>query len=94
MKVLLKKEVCGSREQYTRPTGKHCPPLILLVKEVVGPVHSARDPLTDNISVLLNKLKKKRKGKRKRSTRNAYPNAYLVGDLFVLPRFLHVIKSN
>ena len=60
MKFLLKKKVFMSREQYTRPTGKHCSPLILLVKEVVGPVHSARDPLTDNIPALVKKKKKKK----------------------------------
>ena len=39
-----------------------------LVKEVVGPMHSARNPLTDNIprdGALLNKNKKKKKKKKK-----------------------------
>ena len=57
-----------------------------LVKEVVGPMHSARNPLTDNIprdGALLNKKKKKKKkkkekkGKRrnvKRWTHHSYPN--------------------
>ena len=41
MKILLKKEVCGSREQCMGPTDRHIPVKILLVKEVVGPMHSA-----------------------------------------------------
>ena len=49
MKVLLKNEVCGSHEQCTGPTYKHILVKISLVKEVVGPMHSARDPLTDKI---------------------------------------------
>ena len=61
MKVLVKKKVCGSHEQCTGPTGKHCPSLILLVKEVVGPVHSARGPLTDNIFTCFSIKKKKKK---------------------------------
>ena len=49
MKVLLKKEVCESREQCTGPTDKHILVKILLVKKVVGFVYSARNPLTDKI---------------------------------------------
>ena len=56
----VEKKVSRSREQYIRSIGKHCSPLILLVKEVVGPVHNARDPLTDNILALLKKKKKKK----------------------------------
>ena len=63
MKFWWKKYVCESREQYMGSTENHCPPLILLVKEVVGPVHSARDPLTDNILVLLNKKNKNKRRK-------------------------------
>ena len=55
----VEKKVSRSREQYIGSTGKHCSPLILLVKEVVGPVHNARDPLTDNILALLKKKKRK-----------------------------------
>ena len=51
MKKLLKKEICGSREQCTGPTGVYYPPLIWPVKEVVGPVRSAQDPLIDQNSV-------------------------------------------
>ena len=50
MKILLKKEVCGSREQCTRSIYRHISVKLLLVKEVVGLVHSAWDPLTDKIS--------------------------------------------
>ena len=46
-----------------RPTENHYPPLILLVKEVVSPIHSARDPLTDNILALLNKKNKNKRRK-------------------------------
>ena len=49
------------------------------VKEVVGPVHSAQDPLIDNIphdGALLNKKRKKKKGKRKCTTASCNPNAY------------------
>ena len=38
----------------------------LLVKEVVGPVHSARDPLTNNILALLNKKNKNKRRKMQR----------------------------
>ena len=73
----VEKKVSRSHEQYIGSIGKHCSPLILLVKEVVGPVHNARDPLADNILALLKKKKKKKgKQKRKHSTKNAYPNAY------------------
>ena len=47
-------------------TDKHILVKILLVKEVVGPVHSAQDPLTDKIpremcfSINKNKLKKRK----------------------------------
>ena len=57
----VEKNFSRSREQYIGSIGKHCSPLILLVKEVVGPVHNARDPLTDNILALLKKKKKKRR---------------------------------
>jgi len=49
MKVCVKKEVCGSHEQCTGPTDRHISMQNLLVKEVMNFVHSARDPLTDNI---------------------------------------------
>ena len=49
MQVLIKKEVCGSREQCTGPTDKHILVKNLLVKKVVGPVDSAQDPLTEKI---------------------------------------------
>ena len=75
MKVLVKKKVCGSHEQCMGPTRKHCPSLILLVKEVVGPVHSARDPLTDNMFTCFSIKKKKKKGDTQHG--NANPNAYL-----------------
>ena len=62
MKVLLKKGVYESCEQCTGPTDKHIPVKILLVKEVVGPVHSAqaRQNLTWN-ALLIKKKKKKKK---------------------------------
>ena len=37
MKVCVKKEVCGSREQCTGPIDRHILMQNLLVKEVVGP---------------------------------------------------------
>ena len=43
MEVSLKKEICGFREQYMEPIRKHCPPFILLVKEVVGLVYSPKN---------------------------------------------------
>ena len=49
MKVLLKKEVCESREQCTEPIDKHILVKILLVKKVVGLVYSVRNSLTDKI---------------------------------------------
>ena len=49
MKVCVKKEVCESCEQCTGPTDRHISVQNLLVKEVMGPVHGAWDPLTDNI---------------------------------------------
>ena len=49
MKVCVKKEVCESCEQCTGPTDRHISMQNLLVKEVMGPVHGAWDPLTDNI---------------------------------------------
>ena len=62
MKILLKKEVCGSREQYKKPTNRQILVKILLVKEVVGPVHSAQDPLTNKIPRETRfSIKKKRK---------------------------------
>ena len=61
----VEKKVSRSHEQYIGSIGKHCSPLILLVKEVVGPVHNARDPLTDNILALLKKKKKKKKKENK-----------------------------
>ena len=59
MKVLLKKEVCGSYEQCMKSTRKYCLQLILLVKEIVNPIYNAQDPLIDNILELLQKNKKK-----------------------------------
>ena len=50
-KKVAKKEICESREQCTRSTSVHCPPLIWPVKEIVGLVHSARDLLTDKTHV-------------------------------------------
>ena len=49
MKILLKKEIYGTREQCAEPTDRHILVKILLVKEVVGPVNSAQDPLIDKI---------------------------------------------
>ena len=49
MKVCVKKEVCRSLEQCIRPTDKHISIQNLLVKEILGLVHSAEDPLTYNI---------------------------------------------
>ena len=49
MKVCVKKEVCGFREQCTGPTDRHILVQNLLVKEVVSLVYSARDSLTNNI---------------------------------------------
>ena len=56
-------EKCRFCEQCTRPIDKHISVKLLLVKEVVDPVHSARDPLTDKISreTLFSIKKKKRK---------------------------------
>ena len=49
MKVCVKKEVCGSRKQCTGSTDRHISIQNLLVKEIMGLVHSTQDPLTDNI---------------------------------------------
>ena len=53
------------------------PMKIWIVKEVVGPMHSARDPLTDtpiwNVHV--------KKKKCKLSTMDANPNTYHIGKL-------------
>ena len=63
VKVCVKKEVCGSCEQCTIMQN-------LLVKEVVGPVHSAmrptdrQHPTWKNHSQLKKKEIKKKKGKR------------------------------
>ena len=54
------------------------PVKIWIVKEVVGPVHSAQDSLTDTPmwNAHVNKKKKRKKrGKRKRSIVDANPNA-------------------
>ena len=58
MKVQLEKEICGSREQCTGPTEQCNFNGNFAVKEVMGPMHNAVDPLTDNIphdGPLLNK---------------------------------------
>ena len=68
MKVCVKKEVCGSCEQCTRPTDRHISVQNLLVKEVMGPVHGAWDPLTDNIHMKTPFSIKKRKNKKKKKT--------------------------
>ena len=62
-------EKCRSCEQCTRPIDKHISVKLLLVEEVVGPVHSARDPLTDKISckTFFSIKRKEKKGKRKRT---------------------------
>ena len=60
-------------------TDRHILVKILLDKEVVGPVHSAQDPLIDKIPREMHfsikkikiKSKKEEEGKRKRNTRNA-----------------------
>ena len=56
---MLKKEVCGSYKHCMKSTRKYCLQLILLVKEIVNPMYSAQDPLTDNISELFQKKKNK-----------------------------------
>ena len=42
MKVFVKKEIYESRKQCTRPIDRHISMQNLLVKEVVGLVHSAQ----------------------------------------------------
>jgi len=68
-----KKNVYGSREQYTGPIDKHILVQNLLVKEAVGPVHSAQDPLTGNIprETLFSIKKEKRNANAKTLPRNA-----------------------
>ena len=73
------------------PTDKHILVKILLVKEVVGPVHSAQDPLTDKIPremcFSINKKKlKKRKMKTQHQKRN--PNAYVDYECIWIPFIL------
>ena len=47
IKVLAKKNVCGSREQYMGPTDGAIAVKCVDVQRVVDPMHSAQDPLTD-----------------------------------------------
>ena len=78
MKILLKKEICESREQCTGSTEQCNFNVNFAIKEVVGPVHSAQDPLTDNIlhdGALLNKKKKKKRKKEEEENANAQPPA-------------------
>ena len=77
MKVLLKKKICESREQCTGPIEQCNFNGNFTIKEVVGPVHSARDPLTDNflrMECFSIKRKKKRK-KEEEENANAKPPA-------------------
>ena len=100
MKVLVKKKVCGSHEQCMGPTRKHCPSLILLVKEVVGPVHSARDPLTDNMFTCFSiKKKKKRrnatwKRKSKRILKVRLDTAYFIENLKYCSKIIFKCVNN
>ena len=60
---VVKKKVCGSHEQCTGPTKQCHSNANLVVNEVVGPMHSARDPLAGMCS-RASQLKKKKKKKR------------------------------
>ena len=62
----MKKEVCGSREQCTRSINSAIPVKIWMFKVIVGPVHSARDLLTDTFPREMHFSVKKRKEKKKK----------------------------
>ena len=63
MKIWVKKDVCGSHEQYTGPTNSTISDQYVVVQVLVGPVHCAQDPLT-GLSPTWNQLqvKKKKRG--------------------------------
>ena len=54
----MKKEIYRSLKQYTEPTEQCNFNEYFAVKEIVVPVHSARDPLTDNTPQSASQLKK------------------------------------
>ena len=70
VKVCVKKEVCGSCEQCTIMQN-------LLVKEVVGPVHSATRPIDRQHPTWKNRsqLKKKKKEEEERKTLKRCPKS-------------------
>ena len=77
MKKLLKKEICGSREQCTGPTGVTFQCKICTFKEVVGLVHGTHWQVChSHIQVLLKLLKKK--AERENADKKHYPNTHLI----------------
>ena len=71
LKDLSTSKVLWVSEQCTGPIDRHISVKILLVKEVVGPMHIAQDPLTDKIPREMHFLIiKKKKRKRKKENTN------------------------